>query len=1031
MNFHINNIIIILLSIYNIVCKELVCISFYNEEAYEKSLMELFQNLGYNSFYGPDIERDYKNPLYMDDLEILYNINNQLDKEAVDKAIELIQDWGIGSLEEKNNKFMEYLQNGINVKYWSSNGKEESTYVKLIDYDNLDNNIFTVINQWTVVDNEIKIPDIVVFVNGFPLVVCELKSPSRENTDTSEAYNQLKKYMQVIPTLFNYNAFCVMSDMSISKAGTITASEDRFMEWKTTDGSYESTQWADFTTFFEGIFDKKRFIDILKNFIVYSIDSTTKIKILCAYHQYFAVNKAVNSTLKAIDNDHKAGVFWHTQGSGKSLSMVFYVNKLQKILGSPTFVVITDRNDLDDQLYSQFAKCSDFLRQTPKQATSMKNLKELLNDRKANGIFFSTMHKFDDYDGSLTDRNDVIVISDEAHRSQYGLEEKVDPKTGEIKIGAARKIHNALPNATFIGFTGTPISKTDRNTREVFGDYIDIYDMTQSVEDGATVPICYESRIADINLDESILQKIDDTYWDLNEEAEEYNIERSKKELSKMEELLGAPEIIDDICTDIVHHYEDNRANELSGKAMIVAYSRSVAIKMYEKILELRPDWDEKVKVVMSGSNKDPEEWYNIIGDKSYKKELENKFKDDEDPMKIAIVVDMWLTGFDVPSLATMYIYKPMKGHNLMQAIARVNRVFKGKEGGLVVDYIGIASELKKAMSEYTDRDKKKYGDPDVDKVAYPKFQEKLEICQDLFHGFDYSKFFGDSNLERSKVISRGVNFMEDLSRENTKKDYLKEALLLKKWLSLCSSRAKSHERFEAAFFEAVRTVLVKVSSTGKLSLPEINKQITELLNQSIKSTGVINVINVSEEVSLFDPEFLDRVRALESSNLTRTILEKLLDDEVKVYTKTNLVKAEEFSELLKNTRNKYINGHITNDEVIEELIKIAKLLREAHLEGENLGLTEEELAFYNAIALPENIHDFYDDETLIKITQELTDSLRKNRKIDWQKKESARAKMRVTVKRLLKKYDYPPKEIDGALDKVIAQCELWVDEVA
>lgn len=1019
------------MSIYNIVCKELVCISFYNEEAYEKSLMELFQNLGYNSFYGPDIERDYKNPLYMDDLEILYNINNQLDKEAVDKAIELIQDWGIGSLEEKNNKFMEYLQNGINVKYWSSNGKEESTYVKLIDYDNLDNNIFTVINQWTVVDNEIKIPDIVVFVNGFPLVVCELKSPSRENTDTSEAYNQLKKYMQVIPTLFNYNAFCVMSDMSISKAGTITASEDRFMEWKTTDGSYESTQWADFTTFFEGIFDKKRFIDILKNFIVYSIDSTTKIKILCAYHQYFAVNKAVNSTLKAIDNDHKAGVFWHTQGSGKSLSMVFYVNKLQKILGSPTFVVITDRNDLDDQLYSQFAKCSDFLRQTPKQATSMKNLKELLNDRKANGIFFSTMHKFDDYDGSLTDRNDVIVISDEAHRSQYGLEEKVDPKTGEIKIGAARKIHNALPNATFIGFTGTPISKTDRNTREVFGDYIDIYDMTQSVEDGATVPICYESRIADINLDESILQKIDDTYWDLNEEAEEYNIERSKKELSKMEELLGAPEIIDDICTDIVHHYEDNRANELSGKAMIVAYSRSVAIKMYEKILELRPDWDEKVKVVMSGSNKDPEEWYNIIGDKSYKKELENKFKDDEDPMKIAIVVDMWLTGFDVPSLATMYIYKPMKGHNLMQAIARINRVFKGKEGGLVVDYIGIASELKKAMSEYTDRDKKKYGDPDVDKVAYPKFQEKLEICQDLFHGFDYSKFFGDSNLERSKVISRGVNFMEDLSRENTKKDYLKEALLLKKWLSLCSSRAKSHERFEAAFFEAVRTVLVKVSSTGKLSLPEINKQITELLNQSIKSTGVINVINVSEEVSLFDPEFLDRVRALESSNLTRTILEKLLDDEVKVYTKTNLVKAEEFSELLKNTRNKYINGHITNDEVIEELIKIAKLLREAHLEGENLGLTEEELAFYNAIALPENIHDFYDDETLIKITQELTDSLRKNRKIDWQKKESARAKMRVTVKRLLKKYDYPPKEIDGALDKVIAQCELWVDEVA
>ena len=666
----------------------------------------MFQNLGYNSFYGPNIERDYKNPLYMDDIDILYGINNQLDKEAVDKAIEVIQDFDIGSLEEKNNKFMDYLQNGINVNYWKD-GKEESTHVKLIDYDNLDNNLFTAINQWTVVDKETKIPDIVVFVNGFPLVVCELKSPSRENTDTSEAYNQLKKYMQVIPTLFNYNAFCVMSDMSISKAGTITASEDRFMEWKTTDGSYESTQWADFTTFFEGIFDKKRFIDILQNFIVYSNDSTTKIKIMGAYHQYFAVNKAVNSTVKAINSDHKAGVFWHTQGSGKSLSMVFYVNKLQQKLESPTFVVITDRNDLDDQLYSQFAKCSDFLRQTPKQATSMKNLKELLNDRKANGIFFSTMQKFDDYDESLTDREDVIVISDEAHRSQYGLEEKVDPKTGKIKIGAARRIHNALPNATFIGFTGTPISKADRNTREVFGDYIDIYDMTQSVEDGATVPICYESRIADINLDESILQQIDDKYWELSEEAEEYNIERSKRELSKMEELLGAPEIIDDICTDIVHHYEDNRAHELSGKAMIVAYSRPIAINMYEKILELHPDWDEKVKVVMSGSNKDPDEWFEIIGDKSYKKELENKFKDDDDPMKIAIVVDMWLTGFDVPSLSTMYIYKPMRGHNLMQAIARVNRVFKGKEGGLIVDYIGIASELKKAMSEYTDRTKR------------------------------------------------------------------------------------------------------------------------------------------------------------------------------------------------------------------------------------------------------------------------------------------------------------------------------------
>lgn len=1001
-------------------------ISIYNEDAYEKSLIELFQNLGYMYYYGPDIERDYKNPLYMDDLNVLYQINNKLDKEAVDKAVTVIQDFGIGSLEDKNNKFMEYLQNGVNVNYWKD-GEEKSTHVKLIDFENQGNNAFTVINQWTVEEKEIKRPDIIVFVNGFPLVVCELKSPSREDTDTSEAYNQLKKYMQVIPSLFNYNAFCVMSDMSISKAGTITASEDRFMEWKTTDGSYETTQWADFTTFFEGIFDTTRFLDILKNFILYSNDSTTKIKILGAYHQYFAVNKAVNSTVKAIRSDHKAGVFWHTQGSGKSLSMVFYVNKLQQKLESPTFVVITDRNDLDGQLFSQFSKCSSFLRQTPKQATSMQNLKDLLKDRKANGIFFSTMQKFDNYDDALTDRDDVIVISDEAHRSQYGLEETVDPDTGEIKIGAARRIHNALPNATFIGFTGTPISRADKNTREVFGDYIDIYDMTQSVEDGATVPISYESRIAEIQLDELVLQQIDDKYWELREQAEEYNIERSKRELSKMESLLGAPEIIDDICKDIVDHYENNRANELTGKAMIVAYSRPIAIKMYEKILELRPDWDEKVKVVMSGSNKDPEEWHEIIGDKSYKKELEKKFKDDDDPMKIAIVVDMWLTGFDVPSLATMYVYKPMKGHNLMQAIARVNRVFKGKEGGLIVDYIGIASELKKAMSEYTERDNKNYGDMDVHKV-YTKFQEKLEVCQDLFHGFDYSKFFGDSNLERSKIISGGVNFLQDISREETKKLFLKEALILKKSLSLCRSVAKENERFEAAFFEAVRTVIVKVSSDKKLSIHQINEQITNLLNQSIKSTGVINVINVSEEVSLFDPEFLDKVRALDSSNLTVSILQKLLNDEVKVYTRKNIVKSEEFSSLLKQTMNSYVNGHITNDEVIEELIKIARLLRDAHKEGEELGLSEEELAFYNAIALPENIHEFYDNETLIKITQELTESLRKNRTIDWQKKESARANMRKTVKRLLKKYKYPPEDMEFALEKVIAQCELWAD---
>ena len=1000
----------------------------FNEEIYEKSILELFQNLGYTHYLGYDVERDYKNPLFMEELDNIYLINKGIDRNAISNAIQMIQDIDSGSLEERNDKFMDYLQNGISVNYWKD-GEELSTLVKLVDFENIDNNLFTVINQWTVDEKETRRPDIVVFINGLPLVVIELKSPSREDADTSEAYTQLKKYMKVIPSLFVYNSFCVMSDMALSKAGTITSPEDRFMEWKSTDGSYESTQWADFNTFFEGIFERNRFMDIIKNFTLYSKNAKENIKILGAYHQYFAVNKAVTSTLKAIETDGKAGVFWHTQGSGKSLSMVFYVNKLQQILDNPTFVVVTDRNDLDGQLFGQFSKCSDFLRQIPQQATSRENLRELLDNRQANGIFFSTMQKFEDSDEPLTERRDVIVISDEAHRSQYGLEEVVDPKTGKIKIGAARKIRNALPNATYIGFTGTPISKKDKSTREVFGDYIDIYDMTQSVEDGATVPIHYESRVAQIKLDESILEKIDEEYERLKLEAEEHNIERSKRELSKMESLLGAPEIIDDICTDIIHHYEDNRAFEVTGKAMIVGYSRKIAIEMYKKILELRPKWKDKVAVVMSGSNKDPEEWHEIIGDKSHKKLLEKKFKDDNDPLKIAIVVDMWLTGFDVPSLATMYVYKPMSGHNLMQAIARVNRVFKDKEGGLIVDYIGIASALRRAMSEYTDRDKKKYGDMDVAKIAYPRFQDKLEVCRDLFHGYDYNDFFGDSDLARSKIISGGVNFMESPQRENTKKQYIKESSLLKQALSLCRSKATEHERFEAAFFEAVRTVLVKVSSDKKLSFKDINERISELLKQSIKSEGIINIIDVGDTISLFDQDFLDRISNIPETDSAVRILENLLAEKVRSYGRVNLVKSEEFSELLKDAMNRYINGHITNKEVIDELIELAKKIKNAHEEGEKLGLSEEELAFYNAIALPENIHDFYEDETLIKITQELTEKLRENRTIDWQKKESARANMRSIVKRLLAKYDYPPSECKNAMIKVLAQCELWADE--
>ena len=987
--------------------------------------MQIFKdNLNYNTYLGYDIERDYHDSLYVDDLNNIYNINDK-PQEAIAEAINTIQNIDTGSLEIKNDKFMNYLQNGVSVKYLENN-EERSTLIKLIDFENPENNIFTAINQWTIVDKETKRPDIIIFVNGLPLVLIELKSPSREETDVSEAYTQIKNYIDKIPSVFVYNAFCIMSDFATSKAGTITSSEDRFMEWKTVDGSYEHTQFADYNTLFEGIFEKSRFVDILKNYILYSKDSVKFNKILAGYHQYFAVNKAVLSTMKAIKSDGKAGVFWHTQGSGKSLSMVFYVNKLQHILNQPTFVVITDRNDLDNQLYSQFVKCSDFLRQTPVQAESMENLKDLLDNRQANGIFFTTMQKFDDYDEALSKRKDIVVITDEAHRSQYGLEEKVDPKTGEIKIGSARKIRNALPNATYIGFTGTPIAKQDKSTREVFGNYIDIYDMTQSVEDGATVPISYESRVIHLKLDEDILEKIDDEYELLAKNASSYDIEKSKHELSKMESILGAPETIESLVDDIIYHYEDGRAYELTGKAMIVAYSRQIAMKIYEKILEKRPTWTNKVNIVMTSSNKDPEEWHDIIGDKQ---ELANKFKDDDDPFKIAIVVDMWLTGFDVPSLSTMYIYKPMEGHNLMQAIARVNRVFKGKTGGLVVDYIGISSALKKAMSDYTSRDKKNYEDMDILKVAYPKFQEQLEICEDLMHGCDYSSFFIDDNIQRANAIKAGVNFLENPKREDTKEEFKKQALALKQALSLCRSVSTKNERFKAAYFEAVRTLVVRITNDKHLSLKEINSRINELLKQSIKSKGVINLFSdVKDEFSLFDSEFLDKIADIQEENIAIKLLEKLLTDQIRVYQRTNLVKSEKFSELIKKAMNNYVNGHITNEEVIEELKKLANEMRLSKNEENELGLTDDEIAFYDAITRPEAVHDFYENDELVKMTKELTEKLRASQTIDWQKKKSARANMRKIVKRLLKKYKYPPEGYDCALKTVIKQCELWAD---
>ena len=953
----------------------------YKESDYEQAIMELFSGLDYQTFYAPDIDRDFQSPLYDEVLEEqIFRLNPDLPQEAIENALYKLRNFDNGELVQKNEIFMDYLQSGIEVRY-SVEGEERSALVYVVDYDNLENNSFIAANQWTFSENSTRRLDIVLFLNGLPVVVIELKSPSREETDISEAYRQIRNYMQEIPSMFIYNAFCVISDLASTRSGTITSSFDRFMEWKTKDGNYENTRYAQFDTFFEGIFQRERFLDILKNFICFSNEGLQKKKILAGYHQYFAVKKAIGSTKRATESDGKGGVFWHTQGSGKSLSMVFYVHLLQSAISAPTVVVLTDRNDLDDQLYNQFAKCKLFLRQEPIQAKSREHLKTLLASRQANGIIFTTMQKFEETAEPLSERRNIVVMADEAHRGQYGLTEKIEitrDKSGaeNVKrtIGAARIIRDSLPNATYIGFTGTPISLKDRSTRAVFGEYVDIYDMTQSVEDGATRPVYYESRVIKLSLDEKTLALIDKEYDLMASNTDPEVIAKSKKKLAQMESILGNDRTIDSLVADILDHYENYRAELLTGKAMIVAYSRAIALKIYKRILSLRPTWKEKIALVMTESNNDPEEWRQYIGNKHRRNELANIFKDNDSPLKIAIVVDMWLTGFDVPSLATMYIYKPMSGHNLMQAIARVNRVFRDKEGGLIVDYVGIATALKQAMSDYTVRDRENYGDQNISKVAYPKLLEKLSVCRDIFFGYDYSGFESADDLEQAKIIIGAVNFILAQDKVKDKETFLKESLMLKQALSLCSSITPKALRMEAAFFEVVRVLILRITMQGtekKFSLPEVNQRINELLKQSIKSDGVINLFSdVEEKFSLFDPNFLEEVARMKERNLAVELLRKLIAEQVKVYSRTNVVKSEKFSEIIRRIMNSYINGLLTNEQVIQELLNLAKQIFVANQEGTKLGLTNEELAFYDALTKPEAIKDFYTNEELIKLTK-------------------------------------------------------------
>lgn len=920
-------------------------------------------------------------------------------------------------LEDMNAVFHKYLIEGIPVNY-RVNGELRTYTVKLIDFANPEKNEFHVVNQYTVIEYKNKRPDVLIFVNGIPLVLFELKNITNEDATIENAYKQVKNYQMDIPSLFYYNAFNVISDGLDTRMGTITSDLTRYMVWKSENGEKPEEGGLNyFSVLLNGVFPKARLLDLIRNFIVFQNSKGKTTKIIAGYHQYFAVRKAMERTRNALEkHSRKVGVVWHTQGSGKSLSMVFYTGCIvsDPEFNNPTIVVLTDRNDLDNQLFSSFVSSSKLLlRQTPKQAKSREHLKELLKV-KAGGIIFTTVQKFEESNEILSER----------------LEGKLNRETGEWKYGMAKYMRDSLPNATFIGFTGTPIDFDDRSTVEVFGEYIDIYDMTQAVEDGATVPIYYENRTAKIKLNEELLKKIDAEYEKMTGEASETAIEKSKSDLSTIEAIIGSKERLSLLADDMIAHYED-RQYVLTGKAMIVCMSRRIAINLYRIILEKRPEWKQKVKVVLTSSNQDDEDWHDIIGNKAYRDGLMLEFKDDTSEFKIAIVVDMWLTGFDVPSMATMYIDKPMKGHNLMQAIARVNRVYKDKEAGLIVDYIGMAAELRSALSQYTKRDQDKI--PDLGQ-ALSIALEKLEIMRDMFYGFDYSDFFGQDDSVRLAVIADGVNFALEMDVEEEQKSFIREATALSQAETLCRSMLETRLKQEIEFFKCVKAGICKTAGRVGITSNEINARIMKLLEQAIEQDGVYNIFaeagKKNPEISILSEEYMEKIRRMKHKNIAAQMLRKLLEDNIRVFARTGVVKSQLFSEKMQKLLKMYNNRLITSAEVIEELLNLSKEMTEAYHAGDEKGLSIEELAFYDALVADPEVLRKMQDKVLVEMAQELTELIRKSRTVDWDKKESARAYMRTQVKHLLRKYKYPPEKARGAVDIVMKQAELMSSNI-
>lgn len=1067
--------------------------SIITENDIELYTIEELEKQDFIYVYGPSIAPDGEVPerqAYHDILLVgrlraaIQKLNPHIPADAQEQALNIVQRIASPDLLNNNETFHKLLIEKVKVPY-QQDGYERSHEVALIDFENPLDNEFLIINQYTVIENnQNKRPDILLFVNGIPLVLIELKNAADENATLRKAYDQIQTYKATIPSLFTYNAICIISDGHECKAGSISAGFSRFMTWKTADGRTEASRFApQLETLVKGMLHPVTVLDLVRNFVVFEktkkedaktgITQIETVKKLAAYHQYYAVNKAIESTVKAAsaNGDRKGGVVWHTQGSGKSLSMVFFTGKLVLSLNNPTVVVLTDRNDLDDQLFDTFASSKSLLRQEPVQAKDRSHLKELLKVASG-GIVFTTIQKFlpdtgkEEYD-QLSDRTNIVVIADEAHRTQYGFEAKfVDVKDADTKevigkriaYGFAKYMRDALPNATYIGFTGTPVEGTDVNTPAVFGQYVDIYDISQAVADGATVRIYYESRLAKVNLDEEGRRLIEEFDKELEQDEELTDKQRAKAKWTKLEAIVGNPERIKNLAKDIIYHFEQ-RQEVFEGKGMIVAMSRRIAAELYNEIIAIKPEWQSDdlakgvIKVVMTASSSDGPVMQKLHTTKSQRKALSDRMKDPADPLKLVIVRDMWLTGFDAPSLHTLYIDKPMRGHNLMQAIARVNRVFKDKPGGLVVDYLGIATDLKKALSFYSDAGGK--GDPtETQARAVEMMLEKLEVVQQMFvetstttsgiiveepqayyegsMGFNYKRFFKAEAREKLSIILQAEEHI--LGLQDGKNRFVREVTLLSQAFALAIPHEAALEaKDEIALFQAVKARLVKFEGSGNgRSDADMESAIKQIVNEALSSDQVIDIFDAAgikkPEISILSDEFMLEIKGMKHQNLALELLKKLLNDEIKTRSKTNLVKSKALLEMLETAIKKYQNNLLTTAEIIQELIDLAKEIKATDKRAEDLGMSEDEMAFYDALEVNDTAVQVLGDEQLRMIAREIAEKVKANATIDWTIRESARAKLMVLVKRTLNKYGYPPDKQQKAIDTVLKQAELLAD---